>query len=96
MPQPRRSSTRAIRSLCTRDPVSAPRRLTILASRSAGVVVGDLASSVETRRIADQANAICRMDAVIHNAGTYATSGRSPHPRDTRHVAAEHEGSGNS
>src|SRR3954465_15449625 len=49
-----------------------------LASRSAGVVVGDLASSLETRRIADQVNAIGRMDAVIHNAGAYATSGRSP------------------
>ena len=51
-----------------------------LASRSAGVVVGDLASSVETRRIADQVNAIGRMDAVIHNAGAYATSGRSQTP----------------
>src|SRR4029453_4274788 len=51
-----------------------------LASRSAGVVVGDLASAVETRRIADQVNAIGRMDAVIHNAGAYATSGRSPTP----------------
>src|SRR3954469_21681274 len=51
-----------------------------LASRSAGVVVGDLASSLETRRIADQVNAIGRMDTVIHNAGAYATSGRSPTP----------------
>ena len=51
-----------------------------LASRAAGVVVGDLASAVETRRIADQVNAIGRMDAVIHNAGAYATSGRSPTP----------------
>jgi NAD(P)-dependent dehydrogenase (short-subunit alcohol dehydrogenase family) len=51
-----------------------------LASRSAGVVVGDLASAIETRRIADQVNAIGRMDAVIHNAGAYATSGRSPTP----------------
>src|SRR5439155_18824702 len=51
-----------------------------LASQSAGVVVGDLASAVETRRIADQVNAIGRMDAVIHNAGAYATSGRSPTP----------------
>src|SRR3954469_16304296 len=51
-----------------------------LAFRSAGVVVGDLASSVETRRIADQVNALGRMDAVIHNAGAYATSGRSLTP----------------
>ncbi len=65
-----------------------------LASRSAGVVVGDLASAVETRRIADQVNAIGRMDAVIHNAGAYATSGRSPtgtfdHPR-RQHARSVH------
>jgi NAD(P)-dependent dehydrogenase (short-subunit alcohol dehydrogenase family) len=51
-----------------------------LASRSAGVVVGDLSSAVETRRIADQVNAIGRMDAIIHNAGTYLTTDRSPTP----------------
>jgi NAD(P)-dependent dehydrogenase (short-subunit alcohol dehydrogenase family) len=51
-----------------------------LASRAAGVVVGDLASAVETRQIVDQVNAIGRMDAVIHNAGAYSTSGRSPTP----------------
>ena len=51
-----------------------------LASRAAGVVVGDLSRAVETRSVADQVNAIGRMDAVIHNAGTYATSGRSPTP----------------
>ena len=39
-----------------------------LASRSAGVVIGDLASAVETRSIAAQVNAIGRMDSVIHNA----------------------------
>ena len=51
-----------------------------LAPRSAGVVVGDLGSAVETRGVADQVNAIGRMDAVIHNAGAYATSGRSATP----------------
>ena len=51
-----------------------------LASRSAGVVVGDLGSAVETRRIADQVNAIGRMDAIIHNAGTYLSRGRSTTP----------------
>ena len=45
-----------------------------LPSRSAGVVIGDLGSAVETRRIADQVNGIGRMDAVIHNAGTYPSS----------------------
>lgn len=49
-----------------------------LAPRSAGVVVGDLTSAVETRSVAEQVNGIGRMDAVIHNAGTYSTSGRSP------------------
>ena len=57
-----------------------------LASRSAGVVIGDLASAVETRSaaetrsIAAQVNAIGRMDAVIHNAGISSTEGRSPTP----------------
>lgn len=47
-----------------------------LASRSLGVVVGDLSSAAETRSVADQVNAIGRMDAIIHNAGTYATADR--------------------
>ena len=51
-----------------------------LASRSAGVIVGDLASAVQTRGIAAQVNAIGRMDAVIHNAGISSTKGRSPTP----------------
>jgi NAD(P)-dependent dehydrogenase (short-subunit alcohol dehydrogenase family) len=49
-----------------------------LAARSAGVVIGDLSSAIETRRIADQVNAIGTMDAVIHNAGTFAKTGRLP------------------
>jgi NAD(P)-dependent dehydrogenase (short-subunit alcohol dehydrogenase family) len=49
-----------------------------LAPRSAGVVVGELSSAVETRNVADQVNTIGRMDAVIHNAGAYSTKGRSP------------------
>src|SRR3954468_1565465 len=49
-----------------------------LAARSAGVVIGDLSSALDSRRVADQVNAIGRMDAVIHNAGAYATSGRLP------------------
>lgn len=51
-----------------------------LAPRSAGVVVGDLSSAVETQGVAEQVNAIGRMDAVIHNAGAYATKDRSPTP----------------
>jgi NAD(P)-dependent dehydrogenase (short-subunit alcohol dehydrogenase family) len=51
-----------------------------LASRSAGVVLGDLGSGAETRSIADQVNAIGRMDAVIHNAGIYTEPSRGSTP----------------
>jgi NAD(P)-dependent dehydrogenase (short-subunit alcohol dehydrogenase family) len=51
-----------------------------LAPRSAGVVIGDLSSATDTRNVANQVNAIGRMDAVIHNAGAYSTKGRSPTP----------------
>ena len=51
-----------------------------LSPRSAGVVVGDFASAVETRDVADQVNAIGPMDAVIHNAGMLSSPDRSPTP----------------
>lgn len=51
-----------------------------LVSRSAEVVVGDLSSAVEVRGIADQVNRIGRMDAVIHNAGTYLERSRGATP----------------
>ena len=51
-----------------------------LAPRSLGLVVGDLSSAVETRGIADQVNAIGRMDAVIHNAGIYLQQSRGATP----------------
>ena len=51
-----------------------------LALRSAGIVIGDLRSAAETRSIADQVNAIRRMDAVIHNAGVYAERSRGSTP----------------
>jgi NAD(P)-dependent dehydrogenase (short-subunit alcohol dehydrogenase family) len=54
--------------------------LSNLASRAAGVVIGDLRSAAETRRIAEQANAIGRMDAVIHNAGIYREARRGSTP----------------
>jgi NAD(P)-dependent dehydrogenase (short-subunit alcohol dehydrogenase family) len=50
------------------------------ASRSEGVVVGDLRSGAETRDIADQVNAIGRMDAIIHNAGVYNQPSRGSTP----------------
>jgi NAD(P)-dependent dehydrogenase (short-subunit alcohol dehydrogenase family) len=51
-----------------------------LASRSEEVVVGDLQSGAETRSIADQVDAIGRMDAVIHNAGIYTQRSRGSTP----------------
>ncbi|MCK1722446.1 SDR family NAD(P)-dependent oxidoreductase [Bradyrhizobium sp. 141] len=51
-----------------------------LTSRAAGMVVGDLGSAAEARSIADQVNAIGRMDAVIHNAGVYTRPSRGSTP----------------
>jgi NAD(P)-dependent dehydrogenase (short-subunit alcohol dehydrogenase family) len=51
-----------------------------LAQRAAAVVIGDLASAREVRGVADQVNAIGRMDAVIHNAGIYADHQRVATP----------------
>lgn len=48
-----------------------------LASQSLGVVIGDLSSAAETHNLAEQVNAIGRMDAVIHNAGIYRIPTRS-------------------
>ena len=53
-----------------------------LASRSVGIVVGDLRSAAEVRSIAGQVNAKGRMDAIIHNAGVYTERSRSPTPED--------------
>lgn len=59
-----------------------------LAPRSGGVIVGDLGSAPQTRSVADQVNALGRMDAVIHNAGVYLTKGRSPTPEGHATVLA--------
>lgn len=53
-----------------------------LAPRAAGIAIGDLSSAVATREVAEQVNAIGVMDAVIHNAGTWATPRRMPTPED--------------
>jgi NAD(P)-dependent dehydrogenase (short-subunit alcohol dehydrogenase family) len=50
------------------------------ASRCAGIVVGDLKSAADARSIADQVNAIGRMDAIIHNAGVYTRPSRGSTP----------------
>ena len=51
-----------------------------LAPRAAGVVIGDLASAVQTRGLAEQVNQLGRMDAVIHNAGIYREPNRGTTP----------------
>ena len=55
-----------------------------LAPRSAGVVIGDLSSATDTRNVANQVNALGRMDAVIHNAGAYSTKADHRRQRATR------------
>src|SRR5437764_5344126 len=54
--------------------------LSELAPRASGVAVGDLSSAADTRAVANQVNAIGRMDAVIHNAGVYLESARGATP----------------
>jgi len=58
------------------------------APRCLGVVVGDLSSAAATRSIAEQVNAIGRMDAVIHNAGIYRTHDRAPTPEGHASILA--------
>ena len=59
-----------------------------LALRSAGIVIGDLRSAAETRSIADQVNAIGRMDAIIHNAGVYTERSRGSTPEGRASILA--------
>jgi NAD(P)-dependent dehydrogenase (short-subunit alcohol dehydrogenase family) len=59
-----------------------------LAPRSAGIVIGDLRSAAQCRSIADQVNAIGRMDAVIHNAGVYTERSRGSTPEGHAGVLA--------
>jgi len=54
----------------------------------AKVLVGDLASAVETQALSDQVNAIGHMDAVIHNAGIYLESSRHPTPEGHARIFA--------
>ena len=54
--------------------------LSDLAPRAKGVAIGDLSSAAETRDLADQVNALGRMDAVIHNAGVYLEPARGSTP----------------
>ena len=59
-----------------------------LAAQSHGVVVGDLRSAAEIRRLAEQVNAMGRMHAVIHNAGISSTKDRSPTPEGHASILA--------
>lgn len=54
--------------------------LSDLAPRALGVAIGDLGSKRDTRAVADQVNALGRMDAVIHNAGVYLEHARGSTP----------------
>jgi NAD(P)-dependent dehydrogenase (short-subunit alcohol dehydrogenase family) len=54
--------------------------LSDLVPRAKGVAIGDFSSAAETRAVADQVNALGRMDAVIHNAGIYLESARDTTP----------------
>lgn len=53
-----------------------------LASRAAGIVIGDLSSAVETRAVAEQVHRIGRMNAIIHNAGIYLEPDRGTTPEN--------------
>lgn len=51
-----------------------------LADRADGVAIGDLSSAADVRSVAEQVNAIGRMNAVIHNAGVYTEPERGSTP----------------
>lgn len=59
-----------------------------VASRASGIVVGDLRSAAQINSIADQVNAIGRMDAIIHNAGIYTERSRGSTPEGHAGVIA--------
>jgi NAD(P)-dependent dehydrogenase (short-subunit alcohol dehydrogenase family) len=54
----------------------------------AGIVIGDLSSAAATQSVAEQVNAIGRMDAVIHNAGIYSTRDRQQTPEGHASILA--------
>ena len=64
---------------CTRTPERSA-AIAEVADRAAGVLMGDLSRAEDVRGIAEQANAIGRMDAVIHNAGIYHAPARARTP----------------
>ena len=54
--------------------------VTGLEPRAGHVVTGDLSRAAEVRGIAEQVNAVGRMDAIIHNAGVYSLPDRGGTP----------------
>jgi NAD(P)-dependent dehydrogenase (short-subunit alcohol dehydrogenase family) len=50
--------------------------VTDIATRAVGVVTGDLAERTAVRRVADEANSLGGIDAVIHNAAIYVDRDR--------------------
>jgi NAD(P)-dependent dehydrogenase (short-subunit alcohol dehydrogenase family) len=58
------------------------------APKAYGVVIGDLASIVETRELADQANRLGPFEAVIHNAGVGNREGRIETVDGLEHIFA--------
>jgi NAD(P)-dependent dehydrogenase (short-subunit alcohol dehydrogenase family) len=59
-----------------------------LAKRSAGVVIGDLASAGQTRAVAMRVNSFGCPDAVIHNAGVYQERNRGATPEGHAKILA--------
>src|SRR3954470_2877593 len=59
-----------------------------IAEDALGVAIGDLQSTAETKSIAEQVNAVGRMDAVIHNAGIYRDGDRGPTPEGHARILA--------
>jgi len=59
-----------------------------LASETIGIVIGDLRSAAEVQSIAEQVNAIGRMNAVVHNAGIYRAPSRGFTPEGHADILA--------
>jgi NAD(P)-dependent dehydrogenase (short-subunit alcohol dehydrogenase family) len=64
------------------------RDATAAAPNASAVVIGDLASIAETRKLADQANRLGPFDAIIHNAGVGDRRGRAETADGLEHVFA--------
>ncbi|MGJ4931199.1 SDR family NAD(P)-dependent oxidoreductase [Bradyrhizobium sp. HKCCYLS2038] len=59
-----------------------------LRSRAAAVAIGDLSVTADIDAIANQVNAVGRMDAIIHNAGVYSEPSRGSTPEGRARTVA--------